>query len=63
MVGLAGGTVLLERVPNAHGLLAARPHGALLAEQRRRLERGVHDAAASVRESDAHAAVPGLHWQ
>lgn len=65
MIGLAGGTVVLERVPDAHGLLAAGPHGALLAEQRRRLKRGVDDAAAAAAVSDSHAdaagAVPGLH--
>lgn len=63
MVGLAGGTVVFERVPDAHSLLAARPHGALLAEQRRRLESGVDDAAAAVCDphADAAAAVPGLH--
>jgi len=49
VVRLARGTVVLERVPDANGLLATRPNGALLAEQRRRLKRGVDDATAAVR--------------
>lgn len=65
MVRLASGPIVLERVPDANGLLAARPHGALLAEQRRRLKRGVDNAAADAAVRDSHAdatvAVPGLH--
>lgn len=68
MVGLAGRAVVLERVPDAHGLLASRPHRALLAEQRGRLERGIDDSAAAVSDADADAdaaadaaAVPRLH--
>jgi len=54
---------VLERVPDTNGLLTAGPHGALLAEQRGWLKRGVDDAAAAVHYShaDATAAVPGLH--
>lgn len=62
MIGLAGGTVVLERVPDAHGLLPARPHGTLLAEQRWRMERRVDDASTvSDTHADATSAVPGLH--
>jgi len=63
MVWLARRAVVLERVPDANGLLTARPHGALLAEQRRWLKRGVDDSATPVRYSHANAtaAVPRLH--
>jgi len=63
VVRLACGTIVLERVSDANGLLATRPHRALLAEQRGRLKRGVDDAATAVRYShaDATAAVPGFH--
>lgn len=46
VVGFAGRTVMLKRVPNAYGLLTTCPHGTLLAQQRGWLKSGVNNATA-----------------